>query len=84
LVWQALSFFGGIAIVLGLFTRLFALIATAEMAVAYFMFHASQGPFPILNQGELAVLYFTSFLLMAVYGAGRWSLEKAFFGKEIF
>src|SRR3954468_5468447 len=47
---------GGL-IVLGLFTRLAAFIAAGEMAVAYFMFHAPNGFWPIVNMGEGAILY---------------------------
>ena len=79
-----IEFFGGLAIAVGFFTRLAALISALEMGVAYFMVHASQGLIPILNQGELALLYFASFLVIIVYGARKLSLEKALLKKEIF
>ena len=79
-----IEFLGGIAITLGLFTRLVAFIAALEMLVAYFMVHASGGLIPLVNQGELALLYFASFLVLAVYGAGKWSVEKAILKKEAF
>ena len=74
----------GFGIALGLFTRPLAIIAALEMVFAYFLVHAAKGAFPILNQGELAALYFFAFLFIAARGAGKWSLEKAISGKELF
>src|SRR3989344_4662346 len=79
-----IEFFGGIAIALGLFTRLFALISALEMAAAYFMAHAPNGLIPIQNKGELALLFFAAFLVMLAHGSKKWSLEKSLFKKEIF
>ncbi|WP_333567647.1 DoxX family protein [Sphingorhabdus sp.] len=70
-----LELVGGAAIVLGLFTRPVAFILSGQMAVAYFMAHASQGFYPILNGGELAILYSSAFLYLAAVGAGPWSLD---------
>jgi putative oxidoreductase len=67
---------GGILIILGLFTRLAAFILSGTMAVAYFYAHAPRGFYPILNQGELAVLYCFVFLYLAAAGAGPWSLDR--------
>jgi putative oxidoreductase len=67
---------GGILIILGLFTRLAAFILSGTMAVAYFYAHAPRGFYPILNQGELAVLYCFVFLYLVAAGAGPWSLDK--------
>ncbi len=74
----------GVLIVLGLFTRLAAVVSGLEMVVAYFMVHFPSGWIPILNGGELALLYFASFLVLIVYGSGKWSLDRLFFGKEFF
>ena len=74
----------GIAIALGLFTRLAAVVSAIEMLVAYFMVHAPNGLIPLVNQGELALLYVASFLVLMAYGAGKWSLEKAIMKKEAF
>ena len=74
----------GAAIVLGLLTRLAALLSVIEMAVAYFMIHTPGGFNPLANGGELAILYLFAFLVMTVYGAGKLSLEKYFFKKEFF
>ena len=65
----------GILLVLGLFTRPAAFIASGMTAVAYFYAHAPQGFFPILNKGELAVLYCFVFLYIAAAGAGPWSID---------
>ena len=66
---------GGILLLVGLFVRPAAFIMSGEMAVAYFMVHAPQNFFPILNQGELAVLYCFVFLYLFVAGGGAWSLD---------
>ncbi|PSR53585.1 DoxX family protein [Adhaeribacter arboris] len=66
---------GGLLIAFGLFTSIAAFIASGEMAVAFFMAHFPKGPLPILNQGELAVLYCFLFLYIAAHGAGIWSID---------
>jgi putative oxidoreductase len=70
---------GGFMIALGLLTRLGALFAAGEMAVAYFMVHASGGFFPIINHGELAVAFCWFFLFVLFYGPGRWSVDALLF-----
>jgi len=69
----------GALLVLGLFTRPAAFIASGEMAVAYFMAHAPRGHVltPFINQGETAVLYCFIFLFLAVAGGGAWSVDAA-------
>lgn len=73
----AIELVGSALLLIGLFVRPAAFIMSGEMAVAYFMAHASQGHFlsPMLNQGESAVLYCFIFLLLSVAGAGAWSLD---------
>ena len=71
-----LEFFGGLLILLGLFTRPVAFILSGQMAVAYFMVHAPRGFWPIANGGELAVLYCFLFLYLAAAGGGPWSLDR--------
>jgi putative oxidoreductase len=68
---------GGLLLLIGLFTRPVAFVLCGFMAVAYFMAHASQGHalVPLLNQGELAVLYCFVFLYFAFSGAGAWSVD---------
>jgi len=66
----------GALIVVGLFTGIAAFIASGEMAVAYFMAHASKGFWPIQNKGELAVLYCFVFLYFAAHGGGIWSIDS--------
>jgi len=69
---------GGLLIAIGLFAGIAAFISSGEMAVAYFMGHASHGPFwPLENKGELAVLYCFVFLFIAAHGAGIWSIDNA-------
>lgn len=71
-----LEFFGGLLILLGLFTRPAAFILGGEMAVAYFKSHAPQNLSPVLNRGELAVLYCFIFLYLVAAGGGVWSLDR--------
>ena len=68
----------GALLILGLFTRPAAFLASGLMAFAYFIAHASQGNalLPILNGGELAVLYSFLFLAISVVGGGAWSLDN--------
>jgi putative oxidoreductase len=70
-----LEFGGGILIAVGIFTRPVAFLLSGEMAVAYFMAHASGGFWPIVNKGELAVVYCFFFLYLAAHGAGALSLD---------
>jgi len=71
----ALEFYGGLLVLLGLFTRPVAFILSGEMATAYFMAHAPMGFWPVLNQGELAVLYCFVYLYLAFAGGGLLSLD---------
>jgi putative oxidoreductase len=66
---------GGALFLLGLFTRPVAFILSGFTAAAYFIQHAPQGFFPIVNGGELAVLYCFVFLFFAAAGPGAWSLD---------
>lgn len=70
-----LELVGGALLLLGLFTRPVAFILSGQMAAAYFMAHAPQGFLPILNGGELAVLYSFLFLYFAAAGGGAFSLD---------
>lgn len=71
----ALEVFGGGLILLGLFTRPVAFLLSGEMAVAYFMGHAPQGFWPVLNQGNPAILFCFIWLYISSAGAGPWSLD---------
>jgi putative oxidoreductase len=70
-----LELVGGVLILIGLFTRPAAFILAGEMAVAYFMAHAPQNFFPVLNQGESAVLFCFIFLYLVAAGPGAGSLD---------
>lgn len=78
LIWTAgaLETFGGVLLILGLFTRPVAFLLCGEMAVAYFRVHAPQGFWPLLNGGELAVLYCFVFLYLVFAGPGPISLDR--------
>jgi putative oxidoreductase len=84
---------GGFLIAFGLLTRIAAFFAAGEMAVAYFMVHAAgkaldHAPsaaeqfFPLLNKGELAVLYCWCFLFFLFYGSGGWSIDAQIRGRS--
>ena len=66
----------GVLVTLGLFTRWASLLASGEMAVAYWMAHAPQGPWPALNQGEPAILFCFVFLYLVFAGPGAWALDN--------
>ena len=70
-----LEFGGGILIALGLFTRPLAFLLSGEMAVAYFKAHHPGGFWPIMNHGELAVVYCFFFLYLLTRGAGTLSID---------
>ncbi len=65
----------GALLILGLFTRPAALIASGEMAVAYWMFHAPHSPYPAVNGGDAAILFCFVFLYIFTAGPGAWSLD---------
>jgi len=77
----ALEIVGGLAILLGLYTRPVAFILSGEMAVAYFQAHAPVSPFPTVNGGVPAVLYCFLFLYLAFAGGGAFSLDRALRGR---
>ncbi len=70
-----LEFFGGLEILLGLYTQPVAFVLSGQMAVAYFIAHFPRSFWPIENRGELAVLYCFVFLFLATSGGGKWSLD---------
>ena len=68
---------GALLLIAGLFSRFAAFILSGEMAVAYWMVHAPQSTFPIINHGESAILFCFVFLLIAAAGPGPWSLDAS-------
>lgn len=80
--WQSLpgaagviETFGGFLLLIGWFTRPVAFILAGEMAAAYFLVHAPQGFWPVLNMGEVAALNCFTFLYIAAAGGGPWSVD---------
>lgn len=71
-----IEFFGGLLIAMGLFASIAAFIASGQMAAAFFIAHFPQGWNPLVNKGELAVLYCFLFLYIAARGAGIWSVDS--------
>lgn len=76
------EFFGGVLIALGLWAAPAAFVASGQMAVAYFKAHAPGGFWPIVNHGELAMLYCFLFLYVASHGSGICSLDRLFARKR--
>ena len=73
---------GGLLIMVGFLTRYAAFISSGEMAVAYFMVHQPTGPLPIVNNGQLSVLFCFAFLYIASRGAGTLSVDGAMGSKR--
>lgn len=71
-----IEFAGGLLIAFGFLTRIAAFLSSGTMAVAYFMAHAPKHALPIINQGELAVVYCFVFLYIWAHGAGIWSIDS--------
>lgn len=70
-----LEAFGGALLLLGLYTRPVAFLLSGEMAVAYFVGHAPQGFWPVLNQGHPAIMFCFVWLYVSAAGPGPWSLD---------
>jgi len=77
-----LEAFGGLLLAIGLFSRPVAFLLSGNMAVAYFMAHAPKGPWPILNGGDLAVLFCFVFFYLWAAGPGPWSVDAAMRGTD--
>lgn len=75
-VGGVIEFAAGALIALGLFTRPAAFVASGEMAVAYWMFHAPSGFFPAANGGDAAILYCFFFLYLVAAGPGALALDN--------
>ena len=69
------EFFGGVLVMIGLFTRWAAFLCSGQMAAAYWIGHGTNALLPVMNQGELAAAYCFVFLHISARGAGRWSLD---------
>ena len=75
LVAGVIEFVGALLLLVGLYTRPAAFVLSGQMAVAYWMAHAPGSVYPIVNQGELAIMFCFTFLYIAFAGPGRWSLD---------
>jgi putative oxidoreductase len=67
---------GALLFVVGAYTRIVAFILSGEMAFAYFMAHAPRSFYPVVNSGELAIIYCFIFLYFAFAGGGPWSVDR--------
>lgn len=72
----------GLFVMIGLFTAWFAFLSSGLMAFAYWMVHGTKGLLPLVNQGELAVLYCFIFLFISAYGSGIWSVDSVRNGEK--
>ena len=84
LPWIAgiLEIVGGALLLVGLFTRPVAFVLSGLMAFAYWLVHAPQSAFPLLNGGDAAILFCFLFLYIAFAGGGPWSVDAIFRGKK--
>ncbi len=78
LFWVAgwLELIGSVLLIVGLFTRPVAFVLAGEMAIAYWLIHAPESLFPIINRGETAILFCFIFLLFVATGPGTWSADE--------
>lgn len=70
------EFFGGLLVLFGLWTRWAALLACIVMVGAYLTVHAGKGFLPLVNHGEMSLVYFFIFLYMFIRGSGIWSIDN--------
>jgi putative oxidoreductase len=70
-----IELFGGLLVMIGLFTSWAAFLCSGLMAAAYWMGHGTQALLPVVNKGELAALYCFVFLFIAARGSGIWSVD---------
>jgi putative oxidoreductase len=84
LFWVAgmLELIGGLLLLIGLFSRPVALLLSGEMAIAYWMVHAPENAYPILNGGEAAVLFCFVFFYIAFAGPGPWSVDAKIWDRK--
>ena len=71
-----LELIGGALVMIGLFTRPVAFLLAGQMAIAYWLVHAPQGPFPAINMGEPAILFCFVFLWLSAAGSGPWAMDS--------
>ena len=71
-----IELFLGVLILVGFYTRPAAFLASGEMAIAYWMVHAPASPYPVINHGEVAILFCFTFLYLALSGPGAWSFDE--------
>ena len=67
----------GLLVAIGLFTRWAAFLSSGLMAAAYWMMHGTKAFFPIMNGGDLAIMYCFAFLFISAQGSGIWSVDEA-------
>ena len=73
---------GGLALLVGAYTRLVAFVLSGDMAVAYFMAHFPRSFYPAVNGGDAAILFCFVFLYLFFAGAGPWSVDRAMLNRN--
>ncbi|MBV8766881.1 MAG: DoxX family protein [Hyphomicrobiales bacterium] len=73
---------GGLLLLLGVYTRAVAFILAGDMAVAYFMVHFPKSFFPLVNGGDLAILFCFIFFYIVFVGGGAWSIDRKVLHQE--
>jgi putative oxidoreductase len=73
-----IEFFGGLLVMIGLWTHWAAFICSGEMAYAYWTVHGTHVLLPFLNGGELAIIYCFLFLFISAKGSGAFSIDHFF------
>jgi putative oxidoreductase len=73
---------GALFFLVGAYTRIVAFILSGEMAFAYFMAHAPRGFFPLVNGGQLAIVFCFIFLYFAFSGGGPWSVDRSLLNQD--
>ena len=81
IVAAALEIGGGGLVLLGLYTRPVSFILSGEMAAGYFIAHFPRSPWPVINQGDAAILYCVLFFYLVFAGGGPWGLDARLRGK---
>lgn len=78
-----IEFFGGVLIMIGLWTRWAAFLASGLMAFAYWIGHGTSAVLPVINKGELAAIYCFVFLYISARGSGAFSVDHAWSKKRV-
>jgi len=71
-----IEFIGGLLVMIGLWSRWVAFVCSGEMAYAYWTVHSTHAVLPLVNSGELAIIYCFLFLFISTRGSGLFSIDN--------